>query len=33
LQGSIGYSNTFGADEANPNIDRDFLQVSISYTY
>jgi hypothetical protein len=33
LQGSVGYSNTFGADEANPNIDRDFLQVSISYTY
>lgn len=33
VQGSIGYSNTFGADQANPNIDRDFLQVSISYTY
>jgi Protein of unknown function (DUF1302) len=32
-QGSIGYSNTFGAGQANPNTDRDFLQVSVSYTY
>jgi len=32
-QGIVSYSNTFGAGEANPNIDRDFLSVSISYTY
>ena len=32
-QGIVSYSNTFGGKQANPNIDRDFLSVSISYTY
>jgi len=32
-QGTVSYSNTFGASQANPNIDRDFISVSISYTY
>ncbi|MBW1684521.1 MAG: DUF1302 family protein [Deltaproteobacteria bacterium] len=32
-QGIVSYSNTFGAGQANPDIDRDFLSVSISYTY
>ncbi len=32
-QGTISYSNTFGADQANPNTDRDFLSASISYTF
>jgi hypothetical protein len=32
-QGTLSYSNTFGADRANPNTDRDFLSFSISYTY
>jgi hypothetical protein len=32
-QGIVSYSNTFGADQANPNIDRDFISVSISYAY
>jgi hypothetical protein len=32
-KGVVSYSNTFGAKHANPNIDRDFLSVSIEYTY
>ena len=32
-QGIVSYSNTFGAGQANPNIDRDFLSVSLEYTY
>jgi hypothetical protein len=32
-QGIVSYSNTFGAGQANSSIDRDFLSVSISYTY
>jgi hypothetical protein len=32
-RGIVSYSNTFGADQANAFIDRDFLSASISYTY
>jgi hypothetical protein len=32
-KGVVSYSNTFGASQANPNIDRDFLSVSLEYTY
>jgi len=32
-KGVVSYSNTFGAGQANPNIDRDFLSVSLEYTY
>jgi len=32
-QVNVSYSSTFGAGQANPNIDRDFLAVSLSYTY
>jgi hypothetical protein len=32
-QGIVSYSNTFGAGRANAYTDRDFLSVSISYTY
>ena len=32
-KGVVSYSNTFGARQANPNIDRDFISVSLEYTY
>ena len=32
-QGNISYSSTFGAGQANPNIDRDFLAFSLAYTF
>jgi len=32
-QASISYSNTFGAGQANPSTDRDFLSINLSYTY
>jgi hypothetical protein len=32
-KGVVSYSNTFGARQSNPNIDRDFISVSLEYTY
>jgi hypothetical protein len=32
-KGVVSYSNTFGGSQSNPNIDRDFISVSIEYTY